>query len=122
VAEDDLRQLALDLGRVAAHVEDKMVPVIVKGALNIKNQMRDEAKGHPFFKKLPGAITYSVSDKPGAIEAEIGPRRGVLAGIAYFGSSKPGGRTVPDPKGALETEGPKVEQQIADIIDRGFWQ
>jgi hypothetical protein len=119
---NDLRQLALDLGQVAAHVEDKLVPVVKRGALNIKEQMRKDAMGHPHFRRLPSSISFSMSDTPGKIEAEIGPRRGVLAGVAYFGTSRPGGATVPDPKGALEAEAPDVERRIKDIIERGFWQ
>jgi hypothetical protein len=45
----------------------------------------------------------------GVIEAEIGPSGGgaaSLAGLAYFGSSKPGGGTVRNPEDAMLEEAP----------------
>lgn len=122
MADDSLRQLAMDLGHVAAHVEDKLVPIVKRGAVNIKKQMQDDARGHRHFPRLAGSISFSLSDVPGKIEAEIGPRAGALAGVAYFGTSKPGGATVPDPKGALEAEAPEVQRRIGDVVERGFWQ
>lgn len=118
MADETLRELAVSIRRVPASVEDDVRAVIQKGSLNIKNQMISEARGHRHFPRLAGSITYETHILPGVIEGEIGPDKGVLAGIAYFGSSRPGGGTVPDPKGALDAEAPNVERFIGDAAAR----
>lgn len=115
---ETLRELSVSIRRVPAAVEDEVRAVIQKGSLNIKNQMISEARGHRHFPRLAGSITYETHILPGGIVGEIGPDKGVLAGIAYFGTSKPGGKTVPDPKGALDAEAPSIERFIAAAAAR----
>lgn len=107
--------LAQDLARAGSEAERRAEPVIERGALNIKNQLREEMAGSHWFKGVASAMSY---DRDG-LEAEIGPERGApgsLANIAYFGSSR-GGGTVPDPIHALEAEAPNVERWLAEIAE-----
>lgn len=109
---DDLAQ---DLARAGSDVERKAEPVIERGALNIKNQLREEMQASAHFRPVARAISY---DRDG-LEADIGPERGSpgsLANIAYFGSSR-GGGTVPDPIHALEAEVPNVERWLAEVAE-----
>lgn len=109
---DDLAQ---DLARAGSEVERKAEPVIERGALNIKNQLREEMAGSYWFKGVASAMSY---DRDG-LEAEVGPEKGApgsLANIAYFGSSR-GGGTVPDPIHALEAEVPNVERWLAEVAE-----
>lgn len=100
----EVRALAADMrgvdGRLARHLK----PVVAKGALNIKNQLRSEMRESRHFGVVARGITYDLED--GGYSAAIGPEKGSpgsLANIAYFGTSR-GGGTVPDPVGALQAE------------------
>mgnify|MGYP000116914749 CR=1 FL=1 len=64
---------------------------VKKGAQNVKNSIRDDLKGsgNKAFRSIP--ITYTVSETPGRITAEIGPTKGgagSLANIAFFGTAR----------------------------------
>lgn len=124
----EIRALAADMTKASTEVAGKTVAVILKGATNIKNQMRSEAQSSPHFKGISRSIDFDMHGADlfgvGIIEAEIGPRHGSgeagnLANIAYWGavhgSSRSGG-TVPDPQGALDAESPRFEQALADLI------
>ena len=112
----DLRQFAAALGKAGDDAAGVAEKVIEKGANAIKKRMREDAKGHRHFSRLAPSITYDMRSTGSAIEAEIGPRLGTLAGIAYFGSSRPGGETVEDPQKALDAEAPKVEFYLSEAI------
>ena len=110
----EVRELAMDMRQVDARLARHLKPIVSKGALNIKNQLRKEMAGSQHFKGAASAISYDLLD--GGFTAEIGPSSeggspGNLANIAYFGTSR-GGGTVADPSGALDEEIPRFEQAI----------
>ena len=135
----ELRKLATDLRNAPRLVGPEARGVIETGALNIKNQMREEAQ-RKHWGSLVSTITYDIRGGVGSdrVEAEIGPERrgqGKLAGIAYFGGAgwtgrkKPGrgwqqgpggGGTIPDPMGALEAEAPNVERYLAELAEKAL--
>lgn len=139
VDSSELRKLVSDLSSAPKLVKSEARGVIAKAALNIKNQMRDDAVESVHFKKLAGAINYDIRGRGDTIEAEIGPAAkgaGLIAGIAYFGGSpwsgrkKPGrgwqqgpggGGTVADPQGALDAEAPNVEKYLAELAEKALW-
>lgn len=109
----DLDALARDLTKIPALMVPKMRGVVAKSALNTKNLMRADANKSRHFKQLARTISYDLKVHEfagdGVIEAEIGPSGGgaaSLAGIAYFGTSKPGGGTVRNPEDAMLEEAP----------------
>lgn len=111
-----------DAGRITAR---QTRGVVSKGALNIKNQLQAEMKRSRHFAVVAPAITYDLREVGafggGFVEAEIGPERGApgsLANVAYFGTGRGGGNTVPDPEGALMAEAPNVESYLADLAER----
>ena len=115
----ELRKLATDLSNAPKLVKSEARGVIAKAALNIKNQMRDEVARSRHFR-FAHTVSYDLKVSGDSIEAEIGPETGgvgSLAGFAYFGGVNGGGGTVPDPQGALNTEAPKFEKAIADILE-----
>ena len=117
----ELRKLATDLRNAGNVVRSEARAVVSKGALNIKNQMRDEAKRRHY--DFSHRISYDLKVGPDSIEAEIGPETGgvgSLAGIAYFGGVNGGGGTVPDPLGALEAEAPNVERYLAELAEKAL--
>ena len=113
VDASDLDRLASDFRRIPADMVPKMRGVVAKSALNTKNIMRKDARSSRHFKQLAPTISYDLKvhefGGDGVIEAEIGPSGGgaaSLAGIAYFGTSRPGGGTVRDPVDAMLDEAP----------------
>jgi len=120
----ELRALAADLTRAGSGVAARVRPVIVKGAVKIKAQMRRDLESSPHFKGTAPAVDFDMLTTGGigggAIEAVIGPKvgsgeRGGLASIAYFGNSR-GGGTVPDPQHALDAETPHVEAALLGVL------
>lgn len=122
----EMRALAVDLAAAGSGIAGAVRPIVHKGAMNIKKQMRAEMSASGSFKGLASSIDYSMHGGMvfgvGIIEAEIGPRSGpgnagALANIAYFGNDK-GGGTVPDPVKALEAEMPRFEKALLDAIGK----
>lgn len=121
----ELNALAADLTAAGSGIAAKVRPVVIKGAVNVKNQLRAEMRSSTHFKGAASSIDFSMTNAKvfgvGIIEAEIGPRTGPggvpgdLAHIGYFGTSR-GGGTVPDPQGALDAEAPGFEKALGDIL------
>lgn len=121
-----LAQLEADLIDAAPHTVKKIQPIVKKAAQNIKKAMQDDAKKSRHFKQIARSVTYDVNifqfDGDASIEAEIGFDKAAspsaaLAGIAIFGSSRPGGRTVRNPEAALADEAPEFERQLEGTLD-----
>lgn len=109
----DLDGLAKSFRAIPALMVPKLRGVVAKSALNTKKIMQSDAKKSRHFKQLAPTISYDLKvhsfGGDGVIEAEIGPTPGgpgSLAGIAYYGTSKPGGGTVRNPEDAMLEEAP----------------
>ena len=120
----ELRSLARDLTNAGTAAARDIKPVVSRGALAIKNQMRAEMGASPHFKGTASSITYDITERADGVEAEIGAKVGAgetggLAHIAYFGGST-GGGTVADPQAALDAETPRfiaaLEKIVGDIL------
>jgi len=109
----DLDGLARDLRKIPAAMVPKMRPIVARSCLNTKKAMQKDARSSRHFKQLAPTIGYDIKEHSfggdGVIEGEVGPSGGgsaSLAGIAYFGTSKPGGGTVRNPEDAMLEEAP----------------
>jgi len=109
----ELDGLARAFRAIPALMVPKLRGVVAKSALNTKKLMQADARRSKHFKQLAPTISYDLKvhsfGGDGVIEAEIGPTpggSGSLAGIAYFGTSKPGGGTVRNPEDAMLEEAP----------------
>lgn len=111
----ELDGLARSFRAIPALMVPKLRGVVAKSALNTKKIMQADAKRSRHFKQIGRTIDYDLKvhefGGDGVIEAEIGPNpsRGgsaSLAGIAYYGTSKPGGGTVRNPEDAMLEEAP----------------
>lgn len=125
----DLDALARDLVKIPAAMVPKMRGVVAKSAVNTRKIMRADARRSRHFKQIAPTISYDLRVMEffgdGVIEAEIGPSSSSggyggsggggrasggsaagLAGIAYFGTSRPGGGTVRNPEDAMLEEAP----------------
>jgi len=109
----ELDGLAKAFRAIPAAMVPKMRGVVAKSALNTKKLMQADARNSRHFKQLAPTISYDLKvhafGGDGVIEAEIGPTpggSGSLAGIAYYGTSRPGGGTVRNPEDAMLEEAP----------------
>jgi len=123
MAVDDFSQLdafAAVLAQAVPAIQPKVKAVVSKGALNIKNQLREEAEKSVHFKGVAWTISYDITEDAGEVGAEIGPEKkaaGNLGNIAYFGGVHGGGATLPDPQGALEAEADRFMAALELVVD-----
>ena len=116
----ELDGLARAFRAIPALMVPKLRGVVAKSALNTKKIMQADVKKSKHFSgnKKPGldaSIDYDLKvheyGGDAVIEAEIGPNKhrfpaASLAGIAYYGTSRPGGGTVRNPEDAMLEEAP----------------
>lgn len=104
----DFDDLAEDLASSPERVMREVKQVVSKGSLNIKNQLMREAAGSQSFKAIGRSMGYEMTETGNSVESEIGPdsSRNSAAGLlmAYYGQSRGGGGTLPDPINALQAE------------------
>lgn len=107
---DDLARLAADLASAPDRVMREVKQVVSKGSLNVKQQLISEAQGSRSFRSIGRSIGYDLDTTADSVEGEIGPdkSRNSSAGLlmAYYGQSRGGGGTLPDPLLALQAEEP----------------
>lgn len=109
----DLDNLARSFRAIPALMVPRMRGVVTKSAVNTKKIMRADARRSRHFKQIEPTISFDIKvhefGGDGVIEAEVGPSgagSASLAGIAYFGTSRPGGGTVRNPEDAMLEEAP----------------
>ncbi|NQD40514.1 hypothetical protein [Glutamicibacter halophytocola] len=111
----DLDKLIHDLGKIPAKVERKVMPIMRKTGIQTKRRLQAELGASKSFKAAARSVDYEVTTHTfgdaSIIQVEVGPNAhkhsaAALAGIAYFGGSRGGGGTVPDPIVAMRQEEP----------------
>lgn len=116
----ELGQLAADFTNAPAAAIPKVKGIVSKGALNVKNQLKADAQQSTHFKQLAASIGYDLVSDDDGIEASIYPdkERNAAAGLlgAYWGWSRGGGGTLPDPVIALRNEEPRFVENIAQAV------
>lgn len=118
---NDLDKLAADLGLAADSIAARALPVISKGALNIKTDMRADAAGSGHFR-MARSITYEMVTDAESVGALVGPVKGhagSLANIAYFGGVHGGGGTVRDPTEPMNAEAPALTTNLLALLNEG---
>jgi len=115
-------ELAADIERIPATAGREIRATVKKTAVEIKKRLRQEMRASAHFRPVASSISFDLH--AGGLEAEIGPVKGSpgsLANIAYFGSSRVGGGTVPDPLHALRDEADKaipfLEKAIMEAVN-----
>lgn len=102
----EVRTLARDMSRVDGRLARHLIPVIRKGAVNLKTRMASDFResGNAGFRAIGNTVSFDVIDSGYGVE--VGPEkpRGALANIAYFGGANGGGGSVRDPLERLEEE------------------
>ena len=112
----ELRTLSFDLARIPDKVQKGVRPVVVKGAMQVRDKMRKDMRESPSFKGNARNISYDLKVDGGGVEAEIGPKPTWLAHIAYFGGANGGGGTV-DILGPLGEEVEPFTSALGDLLE-----
>lgn len=114
----EVRELAVDMTRVDSRLTRHLIPVVKRGALNVKNAMQADLRksSNAGFRHV--ASTVNFDDLDGGLGAEIGPTKpaGALANVAFFGTSR-GGGTVRDPSEALADEEPNFIRELGRVAE-----
>jgi hypothetical protein len=104
-----------------AKADEKLKPVVSKGALNIKKETQAKWAGARYAPTLSAAVSYDLDEKGGALGAEIGPDKqrspaGPLGTIYEYGTP----RTAPQPalNPALDHEAPRFEKASEDAAEK----
>lgn len=121
---DDLDRWIRDLDRAGERALKETRGVVSKGALNVKNEWRDNARqtAPRHAPHYPDSITYDLETNREhmAVEAEIGPDKnktqGALGNLLEYGSRNnpphnDGGR-------AMQNEEPRFENAMGDVGER----
>lgn len=124
-----MRSLASDLGKVPARKTLEVRQTIVKGAVKIKDAMREDMAASESFGALARNIGFDLYVDRSGIRAEIGVASrtggagssglGFGANIAYFGGPR-GGGGVTDPVKRLDEEAPEVARNLGDLLGDVF--
>lgn len=108
------KELARDLDNVEAELVPKLSKVVFRGAMNVKNEMQQDARSSGHYKHFHRSIDF---DMHGDLEAEIGPNpdkiQGPLDNLLYFGRSNTSG--VLDINGPLKREEPRFVKAVGDV-------
>ena len=120
----EVREFAADLTRIPGELSRHAIPVLSKGALNIKKTMAADflASSNKGFRYVGSTVNYDLETDGGELVAEVGPDKdlsGNLANVAIFGTAR-GGGTVADPVEALDAEAPRFEKALADLAEELF--
>lgn len=120
----ELRSLAADMRQVDSRLARWVRPVVEKGAVNIKDDMRRKMAESEHFEPVARSIGYDMTEggfgDQGEYVAEVGPSKGSpgsLANIAYFGGANGGGGSVEDPQAAADRELPNFRNALADLAE-----
>lgn len=111
----EIHALARDLGLLPSKLVRKVEAVVPKTGLAMKKRMQADFRSSEHFKPVARSVDYEVIrggfGGDSVIKVEVGPNKerassASLANIAYFGSSRSGGATVPDPVVPMRLEAP----------------
>lgn len=113
----EFTKYADDLRRAGFKARPAIRPVVQKGGVVLKEQMRSEAEGVAHAPALPAAITFETTELRDGVRLEVGPREGGAGslGLLYYGNSKTG-PVLKDPMFALRREAEVMVKHITDAI------
>lgn len=105
-------------------VRSKAEDVLVKGAVQMKKNLQEDARGSKYFKQFAKKISYDTTRRKNTTEVEIGPVNdkvvkkggGPGAAIAYFGGANGGGGTL-DFDEPVERELTAIDEHLKKLGD-----
>lgn len=119
---DDLLNVARVLEQAAAGAEPALRGVVARGALNVKNDWRNNAtqSAGRHARLYPGSISYDLDSVPGGATAQIGPDKarpqGALGNLLEYGSANNAGHN--DGGHALDAEEPRMVAAVEAVAEQ----
>jgi hypothetical protein len=112
----ELQKLAASIASASGKLHAQARAAVSKGALNIKNDTRDNVSDSPYWRRLAQTVNYDMVGNAFYSQATIGyddVGQGELAGIYEFGSAKraPHPTLIP----AFDREAPRFEKAMGDL-------
>ncbi|MGZ1491486.1 hypothetical protein [Brevibacterium sediminis] len=114
------------LDKFDSDVRSKAEAVLAKGAVQIKKNLQEDARGSRYFKQFAKKISYETTKRKNTTEVEIGPENdkptgknpggGPGAAIAYFGGANGGGGTL-DLDEPVEREFDSIDEYMKKLGD-----
>lgn len=93
-----------------------------KGSQNVKTEWAADVSRSRHFGQIARTINYDERSAFGVYEAEVGPdrrfRAARIVGIGTFGGANGGGGTLPVPDKYIRSEGPRIESEMSDLVDK----
>lgn len=125
VDDSDLRDLVNAYTQIPDRADGELLPVLERGALNVKREAVRILSGsitRTYLPHYPRAISYDIEEGAGWMEAEIGPddgmpQGGMGRGVEY-GSAR--GRPIPHLIPAWEHEIPRLDRQTDRALGRSL--
>lgn len=116
-----LNELIRDLSDAPGKAQRGVDKVVLKGAINVRDDARRLASGNRYAPAYPRSITMEAGWKRGAFEAEIGPEKGGpqwgLGTILEFGVPSQGTAPQPHMRPAADAEAPRFEKAMENLAD-----
>lgn len=115
----EVERLAASIETAGHRLPAEARAAVSRGALNIKNETRENISDHPTWKRLAQTVNYTMEGNASYSAATIGyddVGQGELAGIAEFGSARhdPHPALIP----AAKAEASRFEKAIGDIVGK----
>lgn len=112
-----LGELIDDLRSASDRAVEEFRKVVSKGALNIKNDVKERWSGLAHAPAIPHAISYDTKTTGTTVSAEIGPdkakRQGALGNFLEYGSVN--NAPIPALGPALDAEEPRFAKALEDV-------
>lgn len=115
VEMDGLDRLVADLGKAGRRATLDAAKVMTKGAVKVRDGMREDFTGHRHAPAIPRAVSYSVLGLSFEVGVDKNGPQGGLGNLLAFGSSK--NAAVVDHTAALRREMPAIERYLADVAE-----
>lgn len=129
ISTEGVDETVRDLGQAPGQMVRRMRPVFRKAGVEMKRKMQADFRTSRSFRPVARSVDFDFFDTTAFtvrnMRVEVGPNAhrapsAALAGIAYFGGSRGGGGTVPEPDSVLENEADTaighIEKLIRDVL------
>lgn len=113
----DVRAEAKRLADASPRIQREGYAIVKRGAVEVKKQMRSEARGVAHAPGMPAAISFDMVQTNLSLGFEVGPVKGGAGSLAllYYGNSKTGA-VLKDPAFALERQGEETTRRLLSLV------
>lgn len=120
IDDSEVRAYIAELDRIPGVLQDEVLKVGERGALNIKRDWQQAWSGHSYIAPLSRAVSYDRRSHGSEVEWEIGPDKarpqGALGNIIEFGTVN--NPPIPGGMPALDKETPRTEKALGEVLEK----